>query len=142
MLGRKPNAALYFHGYGGTVESTASPLKNPIKVSQIEPDHPIALLTRKSVLGDRMLVAFVHLTKGCNVERHRHESEQIAIIRSGSVRWTIGEEDSDEYQVFMARAGDVVVLRSNVIHGVDAEEDTEIIDVLTPIGPMGVDAHR
>ena len=117
-------------------------MTNPIRISEVPTDNPISLLTRKCVQGDRMLVAFVHLTKGCHVARHSHESEQIAIIRSGKVRWTVGDEGAPDYLDFMAKAGDVIVLRANVPHGVDAEEDTEIIDVLSPIGPMGVDSQK
>jgi quercetin dioxygenase-like cupin family protein len=111
------------------------------RISELEADHPIPKLARKVVTGDQALVAFVTLTKGCHVARHQHASEQIAIMRHGSARWTVGEEGSADYEEFLARPGDVIVLRANVPHSVDAEEDTEIIDVLTPIGPMGVDSQ-
>jgi quercetin dioxygenase-like cupin family protein len=38
--------------------------------------------------------------------------------------------------------GEALVLPANVPHGVDVLEDTEIIDVLTPIGLMGVDKQK
>lgn len=89
-----------------------------------------------------MLVAWVNLTKGCNVATHSHESEQIAIVLSGRVRWIIGAEGStDRYEVEMG-GGEAMVLPSNVPHGVVALEDTEIIDVLSPPGAMGVDSQR
>lgn len=85
-----------------------------------------------------MLVAHVHLVKGCHVAFHQHESEQIAMVLSGRVRWFFGDGRADLEMV----GGEVLVLPSNVPHGVDALEDTEIIDLLSPIGPMGVDSQK
>lgn len=104
--------------------------------SDIEPDNPIALLTRQRIQGDQMLVANVKLDKGCVVAVHQHASEQIAIIVSGHVCWTV---DGQELEM---RGGEVLVLRSNVPHGVLALEETHIIDVLSPPGAMGVDNQR
>ena len=84
-----------------------------------------------------MLVAKVHLDKGCNVPSHHHESEQMAIVLSGRVQWTLGHEA----RVIESTAGDIVHLPSNEPHSVLALEDTDILDVLSPVGPMGVDAH-
>lgn len=105
------------------------------RISELEADHPIPRLSRKVVVGDQAMVAFVTLTKGCHVALHSHASEQIAVMRHGLARWKVGDEE------FLARPGDVIVLRAHVPHSVDAEEDTEIIDILSPIGPMGVDSQ-
>ena len=110
--------------------------------SEIEPDQPIALLTRRRVAGEQMLAAKVHLAKGCHVALHQHVSEQLAIVVSGHVRWTIGE-DADSGQCYLEmRGGEVLHLPSNVWHGVDALEETEIIDILSPPGAMGVDRQN
>jgi len=105
--------------------------------SDVDQDNPIDNLHRRRIMGERMLVANINLTKGCHVNPHQHESEQIAIVISGHVRWTIGAEGAQR-QVEM-RGGEVMVLPSNVPHGIDALEDTHIIDVLSPPGAMGVD---
>jgi quercetin dioxygenase-like cupin family protein len=110
--------------------------------SDIEPDQPIALLTRRRVNGERMLAAKVHLAKGCHVALHQHESEQLAIVVSGHVRWTIGETGGGTQSFREMRGGEVLHLPSNVWHGVDALEDTEIIDILSPPGAMGVDSQK
>jgi len=105
-------------------------------------DNPIALLTRRMIKGEKMLVARINLAKGCHVARHHHDSEQIAIHISGEVLWRVGEPGSPEYREVTMRGGDVMVLPSNVPHSVDTIEDTVIIDALSPIGPMGVDSQK
>ncbi len=102
---------------------------------EIAEDNPIALLTRRTLYGEKMMVARVRLEKGCHVAPHHHDSEQIAIVMSGSCVWLMGEERTP----VPMKGGEVMVLPSNVVHGLDVLEDTEIIDVLSPIGPMGVD---
>lgn len=86
-----------------------------------------------------MVWAYVNLAKGCHVATHQHESEQIAFVVSGKVRWRLGSEEAGDYTEQEAGGGTVVVLPSNFPHGVDALEDTVILDVLAPPGPMGVD---
>jgi quercetin dioxygenase-like cupin family protein len=105
-------------------------------------DRPIRLLTRQMVKGEKMLVAKVHLAKGCHVAKHHHESEQISITISGAVLWKVGDEGTPEYREQIIYGGQVMVLPSNVSHSVDAIEDTLIYDVLSPIGPMGVDSQK
>ena len=100
-------------------------------------DTPIDLLDRWSLNGEQMLAARVFLKKGCEVKVHTHVSEQIAMVMSGHVRWTLGE---DGRQV-EATGGQVVHLPSNVPHGVFALEDTLIFDILSPPGKMGVDSQ-
>ena len=107
--------------------------------SEIEPDKPVPLLSRQQVWGEKILVAKVHLDKGCHVAPHSHESEQIAVMFSGKAHWRIGAEGSaDRYELFTT-GGDVLHLPSNVVHSVDAMEDCEIVDLLSPPGLMGID---
>lgn len=87
------------------------------------------------------MVAQVSLHKGCHVKSHSHESEQIAIVLSGSVVWGIGPEGSQDHREVPMDGGQVMVLPANVPHSVMVLEDAVIIDVLTPIGPMGVDSQ-
>lgn len=106
---------------------------------EIDEDHPIEFLYRRMIKGEKMLVARVRLEKGCKVATHFHDSEQIAIVLSGRVRWGLGAEGSPERRELEMKGGEVMLLPSNVPHSVDALEDTEIIDVLSPVGLMGVD---
>lgn len=105
-------------------------------------DQPVSLLHRRRVTGERMLVAQVKLEKGCVVASHFHESEQIAMVMSGKVLWHLGPSNDPDARTLEMGGGEVLVIPSNTPHGVTALEDTEIIDVLSPPGPMGVDAMK
>jgi len=107
--------------------------------SEIPEDHPIPLLSRKQVWADRILVAQVHLEKGCHVAPHSHESEQIAYMVSGRAHWQIGE--GENRRELFTTGGEVLHLPSNVVHSVDALEDCEIIDMLSPPSKMGIDSQ-
>lgn len=107
----------------------------------IHEDSPIQLIHRRRIFGEKTLIAKVLLEKGCHVAPHHHDSEQIAYVVSGRVRWSLGEPGTSEFRNAETGAGEVVVLPSNFVHGVDALEDTIIIDVLSPPGEMGVDSQ-
>ena len=109
--------------------------------TDVEADHPVPLLHRRLVKGEKALVAMVHLEPGCKVDLHHHESEQIAYVISGRVRWGVGNPGSPERSEFEMTGGEVLHLPSNLPHEVLALEDTRILDVLAPVGPMGVDSQ-
>ena len=107
----------------------------------IAPDNPIPMLYRQMLSGDRILVDMVKLEPGCKVALHHHESEQIAYVISGRVKWGIGEPGSADRREFEMTDGEVLHLPSNLPHEVLAIEETRILDMLSPPGPMGVDSQ-
>lgn len=111
----------------------------PYRWSEVAADSPIDLLTRQLVYGDQMLLAKVRLSKGCRVNLHQHVSEQMAVVVSGHVRWTLGADGDPAQKSLEMKGGEMIHLPANVWHGVDALEDTDIIDILSPPGAMGVD---
>ncbi len=88
-----------------------------------------AVLDRRLVTGEHMMLAHVYLKKGCIVPRHRHENEQISYVLEGALRFSIGEDESEEIVV---RAGEVLHLPSNVWHKAEALEETVDVDVFSP----------
>ena len=112
------------------------------RIQDVEADTPIALLTRRRLFGDRILWAYVDLAQGCNVANHSHENEQIAFVISGKVLFRLGDAGSPEYREEIASGGTVVHLPGGFPHGVEALEDSVILDVLSPPGEMGVDRQR
>jgi quercetin dioxygenase-like cupin family protein len=86
-------------------------------------------IDRRLVVGDRMMLAHVYLAKGSIVPRHSHENEQLTYILEGALRFWIGEDGSEEIVV---RAGEVLVIPSNVPHKAEALEDTLDVDVFSP----------
>ena len=98
----------------------------------LEIDRPIALLTRKRIIGEQMMISQVHLEKGFAVASHAHENEQFACVVSGRIRFGIGDENSSDYEQVELVAGEVLHLPSNVIHSAEAVEDTVILDLFSP----------
>jgi quercetin dioxygenase-like cupin family protein len=88
-----------------------------------------AMLDRRLVTGDRIMLAHVYLKKGCVVPRHQHDNEQITYILEGALRFWVGE---DEKEVVVVRAGEVLLIPSNVWHKAEALEDTLDVDVFSP----------
>ncbi|MFI5385874.1 MAG: cupin domain-containing protein [Fimbriimonadales bacterium] len=109
--------------------------------TDIVPDNPVPLLHRRMVTGEQMLAAMVHLEKGCKVDLHHHYSEQIAYVIDGHVRWGVGNPGTPEREEFEMKGGEVLHLPSNLPHEIVALEESTILDMLAPPGPMGVDAQ-
>jgi quercetin dioxygenase-like cupin family protein len=84
-------------------------------------------LWRKVVTGENAMVAQLGLSKDCLVPFHHHESEQISVVLQGALKFEL------EGREVVVRAGEVLVIPSNVPHSALAIEDTIGIDVFSPI---------
>ena len=87
-------------------------------------------LERRYITGRHLTLAQFHLTKGCLVPTHAHESEQFAHVIQGCLRFRLG---NDGAEVIDVRAGEVLVLPSNVPHSAEALEDSVVCDSFSPI---------
>jgi quercetin dioxygenase-like cupin family protein len=87
------------------------------------------MLERRLITGDRMMLAHVYLKKGCIVPKHSHENEQLTYILEGALRFRIGEDGAEEITV---RAGEVLLIPSNIPHQAEALEETLDVDVFSP----------
>jgi quercetin dioxygenase-like cupin family protein len=87
------------------------------------------LLERRLITADRMMLAHVYLKKGCVVPKHSHENEQLTYILEGALKFSVGE---DQRQEIVVRAGEVLVIPSNIPHKAEALEDTLDVDVFSP----------
>src|ERR671937_1536770 len=76
-----------------------------------------AMLDRRLITGDRMMLAHVYLKKGCVVPQHRHENEQLTYVLEGALRFWIGDDRSEVLDV---RAGEVLHIPSNIAHEAEA----------------------
>ncbi len=85
-------------------------------------------IERRIITGPRMMIAHVYLAKGAVVPKHQHENEQITYIVDGALRFWIGDERTE----MDVRAGEVLVIPSNVPHEAFALEDTLDVDVFNP----------
>jgi quercetin dioxygenase-like cupin family protein len=86
-------------------------------------------LSRKLITGERMMIAHVYFKSGEEVPRHSHENEQLTYILSGALHFWFGANGEHEVTV---RAGEVVVIPSNLPHRAVALEDTLDVDVFSP----------
>jgi quercetin dioxygenase-like cupin family protein len=86
-------------------------------------------ITRRLITGERMMIAHVYFSKGDDVPRHAHENEQITYILQGALQFWFGADDERE---LIVRAGEVLVIPSNVPHRALALEDTLDVDVFNP----------
>jgi quercetin dioxygenase-like cupin family protein len=87
------------------------------------------MLSRRLVTGERMMLAHVYLDKGAVVPKHSHHNEQLTYILEGALHFHIGENGEEEVIV---RAGEVLLIPSNVPHMAIALEDTLDVDVFSP----------
>ena len=92
-------------------------------------EHVTDVISRRLVTGERMMLAHVYLDKGSIVPKHSHENEQLTYILEGALHFWIGEDQKEEVIV---RAGEVLLIPSNVPHRALALEDTLDVDVFSP----------
>jgi quercetin dioxygenase-like cupin family protein len=86
-------------------------------------------IERRIITGDSMMIAHVYFKKGAIVPKHSHHNEQITYILEGTLRFTLGE---DESQVVDVAAGDVLTIPAHVPHSAEALEDTLDVDIFSP----------
>jgi quercetin dioxygenase-like cupin family protein len=86
-------------------------------------------LSRRLIVGERMMLAHVYLKKGCVVPRHAHENEQLTYVLEGALRFALGDGGDEE---IIVRAGEVLAIPSNVPHQAIALEDTLDVDIFSP----------
>ena len=76
------------------------------------------------VVGEQSMISFLTMDAHSYFAPHQHVQEQIMIVLSG---WC---DEIIEGKLYRVKAGDVVVLPSNVVHGAYiGDEDVQVIDV-------------
>ncbi|MES1247973.1 MAG: cupin domain-containing protein [Actinomycetota bacterium] len=93
---------------------------------EVEHEELSALISRRVITGDQLMIAHVYLKQGAVVPEHSHHNEQLTYILEGRLRFTIGGEEID------VAAGEVLTIPANVPHMAVALEDTLDVDVFTP----------
>ena len=84
-------------------------------------------LARKVISGEKITVAQIFLAKDCVVPFHHHENEQISSVLAGALSFEL------EGREIVVRAGEVLLIPSNVPHHVVALEESLALDVFSPI---------
>jgi unsaturated pyranuronate lyase len=111
------------------MKSTADALVRRYRWDDMPAEQLKKGLSRKLITGDRMMIAHVYFKSGEDVPRHSHDNEQVTYILSGALHFWFGPNDEQEVTV---RAGEVVVIPSNLPHRAVALEDTLDVDIFAP----------
>ena len=97
--------------------------------TDLELETVTPMLDRRLISGERIMLAHAYLKKGCIVPKHQHVHEQFAYLLQGSLRFWIGD---DESETLVVNAGEVLELPSNLPHMAEALEDSLVLDVFSP----------
>jgi unsaturated pyranuronate lyase len=87
------------------------------------------LIGRRFISTDRMMLSHVYLEKGSVVPWHEHENEQITYILEGTLRFWLGEDESEVVDV---AAGEVLHIPSGLPHQAEALDTTLDVDIFCP----------
>jgi quercetin dioxygenase-like cupin family protein len=87
------------------------------------------LLTRRMITGERLMLTHVYMEQGNLVPTHSHDNEQITYILEGTLRFWLGDYES---QVVDVAAGEVLHIPPNLPHRAEALERTLDVDIFCP----------
>jgi unsaturated pyranuronate lyase len=82
---------------------------------------------RRFITADRVTIARFNLSKGAVVPAHAHEHEQVSYVVRGALRFVVDGAET------VVRSGEALQIPSWVEHRVHVIEDTEVIDVFSPV---------
>ena len=108
-----------------------------VHIDDLEALSPGPGLEFRPVTTESVMTNFVNFAASTHTPMHHHVEQQIAIVLSGELIFTVGEETRT------MRAGDCVVIPSHVPHGGDSGPDgCTVLDVFSPpraaiVGLMG-----
>ena len=109
-----------------TAEKEKSSNVQHVRFADMPTEHLNPLLDRQFVAGEKSMLARLILRAGCVVPLHSHESEQITYILEGALKFSLQGKE------VIVRAGEILVIPSNVPHSAEALEDTVDLDVFCP----------
>jgi quercetin dioxygenase-like cupin family protein len=98
-----------------------------VHVEDLDPLIVVPGLEFRPVTTDSVMTNFVTFEPDAPAPMHHHFEQQIAIVLSGELRFTVGSEER------VMHAGDCVVIPPHVPHGgVAGPEGCTALDVFTP----------
>jgi quercetin dioxygenase-like cupin family protein len=98
-----------------------------VHVDDLDPLRVMDGLEFRPVSTDTVMTNFVTFEPNAPAPSHHHIEQQIAIVLSGELSFTVGAETR------VMRAGDCVVIPPHVVHGGAAgPEGCTVVDVFTP----------
>jgi quercetin dioxygenase-like cupin family protein len=104
---------------------TDFPLK---EISYLKGRPESSKLLVRIMSSSRIMVTQINAKQGASVPLHHHEAEQIIIVSKGQIRVITGEDPPQ-----LLGPGGIWVVPSNVPHRVEYIEDTDAIEMVSPI---------
>jgi quercetin dioxygenase-like cupin family protein len=101
-----------------------------VEAIQGQPIYGGDLLVKPMMNGDEMTFLEVHYTAGVGAPPHVHTHESMTYVVSGKVKMIVGEEE------FVVGPGDVCRHPAGVPHGVEAIEDSVMVEIKAPAPDM------
>jgi quercetin dioxygenase-like cupin family protein len=92
------------------------------------PSFSLGAATVRPFSGANLTVAHVEFPVGTEVPAHSHPHEQVTIIETGRLRFSV-----DGGEPFEAGPGELVYVPGNAEHRVEIVEDAVYIDVFSPV---------
>jgi quercetin dioxygenase-like cupin family protein len=89
------------------------------------------LMVKPLMKGDEMTFLEIRYAAGVGAPLHSHTHESIAYVVKGKVKSTVG---SDE---FIMGPGDVCRHPTGVLHGLEALEDSVVVEIKSPAPDLG-----
>jgi quercetin dioxygenase-like cupin family protein len=85
-------------------------------------------IERQMIVGESMMVCRLRFAPKVVTPAHDHPHEQMTLVESGRVMFTIGEEQR------LAQAGDVLYFPSGTWHGATMlDEEVILVDIFSPV---------
>ena len=109
----------YYYRWEDFPEKQVSYLKD-------SPDADKLLISIMST--SNIMLTKINAKKGAGVPRHHHVAEQLFIVYKGKMRVTTGDGEPR-----IIGDGDIWVCPSNCSHSVDYLEDTDALEIVSPI---------
>lgn len=97
-----------------------------VKAVEGKPMYGGDMLVKPLIKGDEMTFLEIHYAAGVGAPLHTHTHESIAYVVKGKVKSTVGSQE------FVMGPGDVCRHPKGVLHGVEALEDSVIIECKSP----------
>jgi unsaturated pyranuronate lyase len=104
-----------------------------IRVRAVEgqPTYGGELAVKPLIKGDAMTCLEIRYAAGVGAPLHAHTHESIAYVVRGKVKSTVGSE------VFIMGPGDVCRHPKGVLHGLEAIEDSLVVEIKSPAPDLG-----
>jgi quercetin dioxygenase-like cupin family protein len=89
------------------------------------------LMVKPLITGDEMTFLEIRYAAGVGAPLHTHTHESIAYVVKGKVKSTVGSEE------FIMGPGDVCRHPTGVLHGLEALEDSVVVEIKSPAPDLG-----